>query len=592
MKISSQPILLAAVLLFACGLQSSANAQVVEIAFDDFEGLTMEPFTIDYSSPYFLDGTDWTKTFPAGWTLDNSGNLYDNTDMPGEFDGWSLMDTASWIAHAGIQAGRDRCTFGGSDRNICLVADPDEADDGGNADLGSPLDPLYNSYVSRTYDITAADNATLSISFDYDFVTEDTQTGVAEVSFDGGTTWQNILTIDSTVDSGVFSTAEGANGTFVAGTDFTADLAATELIVRFGCIEASNDWWFAVDNVSLDDTNGNIAFDDFEASEADMEPFDDVNSGPTEPFDPSDGTDWTRAIPNWSVVNEGTADLPTKQLYRLSQEEAFNGWAAMDVNSWFDQQGGQQRGFFDFPTGSRNSALIADGDAHDDRLVPLGDGEPGTPEGEQQYNSFVQRTYDLSDYDNTTLEIEFDWDTRLFAQQRFVAQVSFDYGQTWSTILDVDSDRLDLLEDGTPEEPTYEATLIPFLFNDNNSNGFVDEDGEDLLNTFAGAQQFIFGDEASALPAKNTNTLTLRFGCLNTGNDWWAAVDNVRVSAVNQSFVMGDSDDDGDVDFVDLEAFANALFGAAPYDARFDFCVDGAIDFADLEFFAGELFLR
>ena len=586
-------VLIAATLVVVASLAPIASGQVVQIAFDDFEGLTMEPFTLDYSSPYFLDGTDYTKTFPTGWTLDNSGNGYDNSTMPPEFDGWSLMDVGSWIGHADVQAGRDRCIFGGTGRNVCLVADPDEADDGGNSDMGSPTNPLYNSYITRTYDITAADNATLSISFDYDFVCEDTQTGVAEISFDGGTTWIPLVEIDSTVDSGVFSTDPGVGnqGTFVAGTDFTADLTATELLLRFGCIDASNDWWFAVDNISLDDTNGNISFEDFEDASilANMVAFDAVNGGPTEPFDPSDGTDWTRTIPNWSVINDGTADRPTKQMYRFSEEEAWNGWAAVDSQSWFDQQGDQQRDFFP-GLASRNSVLLVDGDAHDDDLVPLGEGETGPPEGEKQFNSFVQRTYDMSGFDNTTLELEFDWDTRLYANQRFLCEVSFDYGQTWTTILDVDSDRLDLV-DGLPEEPDYELTLFDFLYYDNNSNGYVDEDAEDVVNTFAGAQQFFFGDALSDLPAKKSNTLTVRFGCLDTGNDWWAAVDNVRVSGEMQSYRMGDANDDGSVNFADIDGFAAALFGVAPYDARYDFCADGVINFDDIDGFSAELFI-
>ena len=448
---------------------------------------------------------------------------------------------------------------------------------------------LYNSYITRTYDITGRDNASLSISFDYDFVSYDTQLGTVEISFDGGTTWIPVLTLDSDglPNSTVFSTANGEQGTFVAGTDFNltaGDLTSNEMLLRFGCLLAGNDWWFAVDNISVDDMNGNIAFEDFEDQSIldTMVPFSAANGGPTEPSDPSDGTDWTRDIPDWTVINDGTSDYPTKQLYLLSQEEAWNGWAALDVNSWFDQQGDQQRGFFDFPVGSRNTALIADGDAHDDRKVADQD---APPEGEFQYNSFVQRTYDMSGYDNTTLNISFDWDTRLEDSQRFICDVSFDYGLTWTNILDVDSSRLDLV-DGLPEEPDYEMTLAPFLFNDNNSDGFVNNG--DLLNTFAGPQLFDFTDAFGVLPAKKSNTLTLRFGCINTGNDWWAAVDNVLVEAETQEFVMGDANGDGMVTFADIDAFAAALFG--DFDPRFDFCADGVINFADIDGFTAELF--
>lgn len=578
--------------LFVALVSPRAHAQLVDVAFDDFEGLTMEPFTLDYSSPYFLDGTDWSKAFPtdvtgATWTLDNSGNLYDNSTMPGEFDGWSMMDVSSWIAHAGVQAGRDRCYFGNPDRNVALVADPDEADDGGNADLGSPTSPLYNSYISVQVDLTGADLNSLSLGFDYDFVCEDTQTGVVDISFDNGATFENILTIDSTVDSGVFSTAEGAQGTFVAGTDFTAPVSASSVIIRFGCINASNDWWFCVDNVEIADTNGVVFFEDFERDPtlADQ-PFDAVNDGPTEPFNPSDGTDWTRNIPEWTVLYDGTVDFPTKKMYRRSQEGAYDGFAAVDSQSWLEEQDGQQREFFP-GLSARNTILLFDGDAADDNLVPLDDGDPGVPEGESKFNTFVQREYDMSGYDNGTLQISFLWETRLYATQRALAQVSYDYGQTWETILDVDSSRLDLLADGTPEEPDYEFSLFPYLYFDNNSNGYVDEDGEDLLTTFAGPQQFVASAE---LPVINSNQIILRFGCIDTGNDWWFAVDDVLLRAEEQAFVMGDGDGDGDVDFIDLNSFANVLFGATGYNPVFDFDQDLDVDFIDLNYFANELF--
>ena len=99
----SQTLIAAAFAVVSC-MGVSANAQVVTVAFDDFEGLTMQPFTLNYGNPFFLDGTDYTKAFPTGWALDNSQNGYDNTNMPPEFDGWSLIDVASWIGHAGVQA--------------------------------------------------------------------------------------------------------------------------------------------------------------------------------------------------------------------------------------------------------------------------------------------------------------------------------------------------------------------------------------------------------------------------------------------------------------------------------------------------------
>ena len=568
----------------ACAFSCSASAQE-EIAFDDFENLTLEPFTLDYSSPYFLDGTDYTKDFPQGWTLDNSGNLYDNTGMPPEFDGWSLMDTASWIGHAGNQAGRIRCSFGGDERNIALVADPDEADDGGNANMGSPANPLYNSYISREYDITAADNASLEISFDYDFVTEDTQTGVVEISFDGGGTWINLLTIDSTVDSGVFTTSGGDKASFVAGTDFTADLEATSLILRFGMIRSSNDWWFCIDNIGVSDTNGVIAFEDFEdqAIEDGMVAFAAANGGPTEPDPgPSDGSDWTRDIANWTVDNDGFWD-PELRMYTRSAEGAFDGWAAVDAQSWNREQGGQLRETF-FPNPSifmnqPNTVLVADPDAHDDTDTELEADDPN--KSKKEFNSFVYREYDVADYDNTTIAVELDWETRVESQQRALIQVSFDKGATWVDLLDADSDDPDKLQ-----------LLLPFLAQDGGTAGVVDTN--DLLHTLEGPELYQLGTEA--LPAKNGSSMILRFGCIDAQNNWWFAVDNIRITGVAQDFKHGDANQDGMIDFGDLGAFIQALQDKAAYDGTYaipadtilDMDANGVFNFGDIAGFLNE----
>lgn len=166
---------------------TTAVGFTADVAFDDFEGLTMKPF--DEANVTIGDGTDWTEVI-TGWTVTNPAN-HEPTDAEA-YNGWRAMDVDSWIEEQGVQAGRDRMQLGAN--NTALVADPDAWDDfppGGKTDQG------FNSYVSRSYDITGRDLATLELSFDWDFVTEDRQIGVVDVSFDGGTTYQNLVTVAS-----------------------------------------------------------------------------------------------------------------------------------------------------------------------------------------------------------------------------------------------------------------------------------------------------------------------------------------------------------------------------------------------------------
>jgi hypothetical protein len=112
----------------------------------------------------------------------------------------------------------------------------------------------------------------------------------------------------------------------------------------------------------------------------------------------------------------------------------------VDAVSWTRQQGGQLREVF-FPDGNifpqPNTILVADPDAHDDFDVELPADDPNKSKNE--FNSFIYRTYDVSNYDNTTIRVELDWETRIESPQRALIQVSFDKGTTWVTLLDADS---------------------------------------------------------------------------------------------------------------------------------------------------------
>jgi hypothetical protein len=94
--------------------------------------------------------------------------------------------------------------------------------------------------------------------------------------------------------------------------------------------------------------------------------------------------------------------------------------------------------------------------------------------------------------------------------------------------------------------------------------------------------------------ALQTKKMILRLGYLDAGNNWWMAVDNVRVEAEPLTFVVGDANDDGAFDFGDIEAFVLALLDQEAYSLLYpnvnvndtlDFYGDGFFDFGDLEAF-------
>lgn len=522
-------------ILMAC---SSARAQLVEVAFDDFEGLTLNEFTAASGAG---DGTDWTDQIRTGtdreWVIDNS--LMTGTTTELAYVGWTAMDIDSWIDEQGVQAGRGDTDNpgpaffepGAGSNNTILVVDPDAWDD-----YTSAADENgFTSFITRAYDLVDFDESTTTISFDYHFVSEDNQMGNVEVSFDDGVTWQTLIAFDSTAVSNgtVFSSVTGQN-TFVAGADFNA--TSNSLLLKFGCFDSGNDWWFAVDNVSVTTTDGFNDLEDFEGLV--LVPF-------TEAGQIGDGTDWLREIPNWTVDNSGNLGG--------CFEAAFDGWSAMDAASWVEEQGGQGRTLFNI-VDPNNTILVADGDAFYDYDFDFDDPTQGAVS--PGLNTYISRTYDVSGFDNCTLRFSYEYEFRVENQQLGVVEVSFDGGQTWERF------------------ETYAQTVDADGNNNNN----------DVLSGFLEAAA------GTNFSPQQTNTVTFRFGYLDAGNNWWFAIDNVALEAEAITFVKGDADGDGVANTLDIAPFVSILIGTTTSsDPALDFNCDGAINTLDISGFVNVL---
>ncbi len=537
--------------LWLCG---TAAAQLQTVAFDDFEDLhpTMVPFTIPLN--IFADGTDYSTQIRTGtpreWTIDNSqmgippGSAAGGVCQEPGYNGWTAMDVASWTAEQGVQIGRT--TLGLMDRNTALVADPDAYYDF----LSVAQQPdAYNSYISRNYDLTGFDTNTLQITFDWEFAIENNQRGTIEVSFDNGTTWQMLL--DLVKGDFPNNTILTGPSTFSANVDF--EPTSNQMLFRIGCITAGNNWWFAVDNVHATTGDG---FDDLEDFEGlDMVSFLNEPPGASPPTQPRfDGTDFTNVIPNWTIDNS--------QMPGFCREPGYDGWTCMDIECWINEQGGQGRSLLSGFGFDQNAALVADGDAFYDFDRNFDD-TGGAPSNSM--NTYIQRTYDLSGYDNGTLQISMDFEFRIENQQRGTVEVSFDGGATWVLLQElkrVDGD--------------------PALGN----NQYIIRSSE---------EPYVAGTDFAA---RQSNTMILRLGYLDAGNNWWFAVDNIRVEAETIDYVKGDANGNGVLNNFDLAALRLALLNRPEFNNQYpnvnpdvvlDFNLDGVFNNLDLAGFRNVL---
>ena len=163
----------------------------------------------------------------------------------------------------------------------------------------------------------------------------------------------------------------------------------------------------------------------------------------------------------------------------------FFGWHAMDANSWTAEQGDQARS--DFTRGGaglHGTVLVADGDAYDD-FVSLGSTKMNT--------LLTTPSIALAGILPNSLELEFDSSFRPEdpppGNQHGLIQVSYDAGANWIDLLDLNPD--DSGGTGSRLRTNEHLTLD--------------------ANNPAGATTAMF-----------------RFSSLETGNDWWWAIDNVK----------------------------------------------------------------
>ncbi len=491
------------------------------VSYEGFDHLPLKPFTQVARTG---DGTDYCNSIP-GWIIDN--RLMASQSSEPAYNGVTAIDVESWIAEQGVQIGRGskNSIRSSNRRNTALVFDADAwADYAGGETRG------FNSAITASIPLNNVNLNSLRIAFDWEFASEDEQTSIVDVSFDSGNTWTKLLELDSSViGDGVVL---GGPSEYLSGRDFMP--RGSSMLLRFSTVLAGNNWWFAVDNVVVRDQAGVIYAEDFE--ELPMLSFTAANRN-----SPSDGTDYTETIPGWRIDNRG--------MLGTSREPAYQGWRALDVISWVQEQAGQQRSIF--ASRGDNIAMVADADAWADYV-------PSVPA--QGFNSYVTREYDLRGFSPSTLTIQFDWEFRVEASQRGSVDVSFDNGVTYQNLLDLNS-----------ASPLYVANQLLY-----------------------GPSEFTALEDFNATSHK----MLLRYGCTRAGNNWWFAFDDVLLTAQPTTRLIGDANGDHRVDFNDINPFVAALIEPSVFEVEFpgidpgltlDCDRNGVFDFDDINGFVAIL---
>ena len=210
---------------------------------EDFNGLALGP-NVDEA---VAGDNVWTKTAPAGWTIDDSGipGVGDPaTDGVTEWAGWSFAD-AAWWAEAAEDQRRTEFTLA---TGAVAVADPDEWDDQDHAD--SAAAGWYDTFLSTpALSLAGVEPNAAVLQFDSswrpEFDSNYHQTAGITVSFDGSEPVQ-VMLWESDSSSPNFKDA-AVNETVTVPLNNPA--GATSMVIDFGLFDAGNDWWWAIDNI-------------------------------------------------------------------------------------------------------------------------------------------------------------------------------------------------------------------------------------------------------------------------------------------------------------------------------------------------------
>ncbi len=433
----------------------------------------------------------WTPFGKDGWTVSNEGTPEGGV---AEWRQWTIAPAQFWVQVAGDQ---DRSDFTKAVGNVA-IADGDEWDDATRGD-----GTLNTFMVSEPIDISGIADGNLQLVFDSSFRPFADQTGTVSVSLDGGETFDEILVLDGST----------TNDTDFRDSTFTLDIAnpggSNEVILQFAYTEAGNDWWWAIDNIALQDTSGGsprtFYFEGFSDVEYAFGPVDEVFNGndgvPGTDDDQSWTQGWAPELPaNWTRNGE---EIPEGGVTE------WRGWHVALEDLWRTTSGNQARNLF---TRGQGAIAIADPDEWDDAANQNpGDG----------YNARMELTVDITDAPANSLVMEVDSSFRPEVNQDGIISVSFDGGASFDQLLFLDS--------------TGSNNSILDFINDHYTF--------DLANP-AGATEAIF-----------------KFELVNAGNNWWWAIDNFELNGNDGTFYYFDG--------FDGVTFEETVDEGNPYDSAY-----------------------
>jgi hypothetical protein len=478
--------------------------------------VTVRPAAFGTSVPY---PNAFTHTGPAGWTVDNNFNLFglgtvdDAATPPGvplagdpdygvdEWEGWSFARKSFWIA----VDDQGRSSFTKAVGNVA-VADADEWDDlrfdaagnalprqgfmdtgmtTGNINVSAYQGQLLELKFDSHWDAEAFDDTHVDMAFD----NKNNQSAVVVASFDGGA--PEVIHLWNS-DPGDIDFYKPTAYDETLSKSFVVPATATNVKFTFGYYNAANDWWWAVDNLSLKDAALTTVWsEDFEGVALGPSVNERLQGGGkvTQPNNHAGSVprpnSFTGTPPaGWSIdnsgINPGAIGNNNEGVYE------WEGWNFADRDFWLFASQSDAASF----TKASGPFAIADSDEFSD----LGNSALNRP----MSTALSTPTMNIASIPAGALMLAFDssWRPEGTAQS---AEITVDYGSGPQVVLRWDSDPL------SPNHHGDDASGAPNL------------------------------NESVLIPLNNpvgATSAVLTFKYLNGSNNWFWAFDNVRVGNI------------------------------------------------------------
>lgn len=196
---------------------------------------------VEFDGQWSYNG--WDQEFGYDW--DGSGGSTAAQAGVGcaEWQGWSVADYDFWLAADG-QLREEFTKASGA----LAIADPDEWDDYDPFGIDPDSTGVFNTRLtSPVISVDGVNENTVVVIFDSSWRPEDTQKVRVSVSFDGGA-FAEVLMWDSDSSSPNFH-PDATNETVEIAIDNPS--GASTMRVQWEMFDATNDWWWAIDNIQI-----------------------------------------------------------------------------------------------------------------------------------------------------------------------------------------------------------------------------------------------------------------------------------------------------------------------------------------------------